>query len=743
MNTIISFFHNIQSAFSRIGAALLSVYVRFCTCAAEKPFRLMGVLALLLNLLLEILGRRSPLAGITFALLHPYIFLLGALIVYLTLTLSYLFARRAFALTVISLLWLILGIVNCVILGMRNTPLAAIDFGLITSCLDIITVYLRIPALILIALALAAVILVMLRLFRIAEPLPAHSFSRGRGLLCVGSTAAIFAAILLFSVRTGAVQTKFADLPGAYADCGFAYCFSISVVDRGIDRPDGYSDDEIDAILTAIESQTDAEESNAEAPPGTETAAASGMPNIIFVQLESFFDVNRLRDITFSENPVPVFSALKEQYPSGYLTVPSIGAGTANKEFEVLTGMNLDDFGAGEYPYKTVLRHRTAESLAFNLRSLGYTAHAIHNNTGAFYDRNQIYAALGFDTFTSLEYMENVTYNPLGWAKDAVLTDTVQQCLRATDTADVIFAVSVQPHGRYPDEEAAAHTDAYDTATFLDRLFDEAAEPTAPTGGHLTGNVTGVLTPEMLAAQHIDVYGIEDEGLSAQYRYYVNELYETDAFIGALIATLSDFDEQCAVVFYGDHLPCFDYTSDDLADGTTPFETEYVIWRNYDVPEMPAADRNLSAYQLAAAVLEQLSIHEGILTQLHQTHAGDDDYLSALRMLSYDMLYGDMEVWGGICPHLPTVLQMGIEPITVTGLRALGASLYITGQNFTPFSTAVISGDLCETVYIDASVLLVPDASVTEGMTVSVAQTGSERIILSESGSVVFREAHP
>ena len=43
-------------------------------------------------------------------------------------------------------------------------------------------------------------------------------------------------------------------------------------------------------------------------------------------------------------------------YSSGYFKVPSVGAGTANTEFEVLTGMSMRFFGPGEYPYKTYVK---------------------------------------------------------------------------------------------------------------------------------------------------------------------------------------------------------------------------------------------------------------------------------------------------------------------------------------------------------------------------------------------------
>ena len=38
--------------------------------------------------------------------------------------------------------------------------------------------------------------------------------------------------------------------------------------------------------------------------------------------------------------------------------MPSVGAGTANTEFEVLTGMSMRFFGPGEYPYKTYVKDK-------------------------------------------------------------------------------------------------------------------------------------------------------------------------------------------------------------------------------------------------------------------------------------------------------------------------------------------------------------------------------------------------
>ena len=82
-------------------------------------------------------------------------------------------------------------------------------------------------------------------------------------------------------------------------------------------------------------------------------------PNILFLQLESFFDPTLVNYLDISEDPIPNFRKLMKEYSSGYYKVPSVGAGTANTEFETITGMSLHYFGPGEYPYKSILKETT------------------------------------------------------------------------------------------------------------------------------------------------------------------------------------------------------------------------------------------------------------------------------------------------------------------------------------------------------------------------------------------------
>ena len=93
-----------------------------------------------------------------------------------------------------------------------------------------------------------------------------------------------------------------------------------------MEEPEDYSPQAADALADALE-----------ASPEPESALR---PNIIFLQLESFMDPDRLVGVKTAQEAVPTFTRLKKEGPSGSLYMPMVGGGTANCEFEVLTGMN-------------------------------------------------------------------------------------------------------------------------------------------------------------------------------------------------------------------------------------------------------------------------------------------------------------------------------------------------------------------------------------------------------------------
>lgn len=46
--------------------------------------------------------------------------------------------------------------------------------------------------------------------------------------------------------------------------------------------------------------------------------------------------------------------------------------------------------------------------------------------------------------------MTGITYTPVGWERDSILTRYIFDALESTEGHDFVFAVSVQGHGGYP-----------------------------------------------------------------------------------------------------------------------------------------------------------------------------------------------------------------------------------------------------------------------------------------------------
>ncbi len=646
---------------------------RFFAAIGRHPLIFCIVAAPLVNLFIESLGRRSILAGLSHMVLSPVIFVYNSLIIFMTLSFAMLFRRKYFFFSIILLFWMVLGIINGVVRSFRATPIAAIDFFIIKAGGGFFTSYLTWWQIVLIAAAIVSIVVLAVLLWKKDPRTKIKKISSAAlilvSMLTVGSATVV-------GIETEMLSNDFSNLEEAYENYGFAFCFSCSLLDTGVTEPEGYSKEAVETIISSLGSDKSAE--------------TDIKPDIIMIQLESFFDPEFIRGLETSEPVIPNFRALTEAYPSGYLSVQSIGGGTANTEFEVLTGMNLDHFGPGEYPYMTILSDKSCESLPNNLRMLGYTSHAFHNYTGVFYDRHKVYANLGFNSFTSMEYMQDLDYNPRGWAKDMCLLDEITNALDSSDESQFIWAISVQPHGAYQEEEIKCEYDI---------------------------KVSGVPAEEVNPTQ-----------------YYLNQLKEVDDFVGALIGALESYERPVVAVLYGDHLPPLEVQQTDL-DGISIHQTEYVIWSNFEIEN---TDRDLEAYQLSSHVLDLIGYNCGTLTRINQSYDENKNYQDDLHMIEYDMLYGENFA---DAVYSASELKMGIRDITVDGFFADGDTVFVTGENFTEWSVVCIDGHEKETLYIDGNTLAVEGVKLRDGYTISVVQVSDSGVVLSESNQIKKEES--
>lgn len=638
------------------------------------------LLACVLNFIIEAMSRHSVVKAWEYMRISTWAFLFNTYMIFATFLLVYLVRRRIFARIIISVLWIVLGTVNGYMLSVRVTPFNAQDMKVIGDAITMIDKYFTGIQGVLIICGILVVVAWLVFMWRHAGK---YEGKQRLILSACGAVLGIGAIIPLtdYAIEKRILSDYFGNIAFAYEDYGLPYCFSASLFNTGMKQPEEYSEELIAKI-------------NQNNTLRKEESERAELPNIIIIQLESFFDPSEVEFFTTSKDPIPTFRKLMQQYSSGYFKVPSIGAGTANTEFEVLTGMNLRYFGPGEYPYKTILKERETESVATALKALGYGAHALHNNGGNFYSRADVFNNMGFDSYTSKEFMYIPNYTENGWAKDEVLTEHILNALDSTTQQDLVFGITVQGHGDYPEEQV-------------------------------------IENPE------ISVYGMDDPGKKNAWEYYVNHLYETDQFIADLISELEKRGEPTVLVLYGDHLPTMGLEAKDLKNRYL-YNTNYAMWDNIGLEKI---DRHIPSYQISAEILERVGIHSGTIFNYHQERRETQDYMSDLENLQYDMLYGEEFVYGGKenSPLKEGHLVMGVLDVTLSDIQKHADGYFIlTGENLTEESFIFVNGDEEEQRFVNATTIELHGCDLKEGDEIVIRQVGSSNRIFRSSAEYVY-----
>ncbi|MGN0415935.1 MAG: sulfatase-like hydrolase/transferase [Agathobacter sp.] len=635
--------------------------------------------------IVEVLSRRDLISACTFVGSHTAAYFYNAFIVFASLCLVYLFRRRAFLRVIISGFWILLGIINGCILSNRVTPFGFTDLKCINDLFAMTnTNYFTAEEATFVVIGLAIFGLFCAVLFIKG---PRYQGQIHKIVLLFSVMAVLFIGL---PVTTSAAQNAnvvasyFSNIAQGYENYGFIYGFSSSVVDRGMSKPDNYSEETVDTITDRV---TDAKEET--------TVTTKDAPNIICVLLESFCDPDEIKFLSYNEDPIPTFHHLEKKYTSGYLTVPVVGAGTANTEFEILTGMSMQFFGTGEYPYKTILKKTDCESTASDLASIGYGTHAVHNNGGNFYSRVTAFSMMGFDTFTSKELMNIQSYTPNGsWATDNILVGETIKTLDATpNQPDFTYTITVGTHGDYPKEPV-------------------------------------IVNPPYVAG------GVDDPEEQNQWTYYINQLNEVDTFMKNLITEVNKRGEDTVIVFFGDHLPTMGLTDDDMVSNDI-YKTKYVTWNNMGLPK---EDTDLYAYQLMASITNSVGIHEGTILNYHQTQAERPDYQEGLNQLQYDILYGDRYCYDVEDPYPATDIVMGIDDVTINEVvdSISGTQVILYGNNFTKWSRVFVNDTRVTTYFSGADCLIIPKDVVKNGDTIKVCQMGSSDTVFRSSNEITY-----
>ncbi len=646
-------------------------------------------LSLLLVFAIEWMARHSLSGVMEFVHYHTKAYLYNSFLVYMILMLVYICPKRAFMRLLISSIILLLGIINGIILLNRVSPFGFTDISMVGDLLTMQnTKYFTVEQGIMAVIGVILLILVLI-LILVKNKKTKSKFPFWLRLILVALSIISIPVVTKGLQSYGVLSAYFGNLAQGYSDYGYLYGFGNSVFGLSMTKPVNYSASTVENVI----------EDN---DMGETELTTDQEVNVVLILLESFYDATEANFLELSEDPIPYAHYLEENYSSGYLTVPVVGAGTCDTEFEVLTGMSMQFFGPGEYPQKTILKQiDSCESVASDLKTLGYSSHVVHNNGANFYSRQNAFSLMGFDTFTSKEMLDITEYNPLNtWPMDDILTDATVEAMDQTEGADFVYTITVETHGDYP-------------------KYDVFEDP------------------------DIDVNAVgKSEEVNYQWEYYVNMLHDEDRWIQSYLEALDERGEPTLVVMFGDHLPTLGLTESEVATGDL-YQTKYFTWNNFG---MEKEDQDLTSYNLMAEYLGRLGIHEGTMTNYNQsmlengTRAGSISYMYGLEMLQYDLLYGKRYAYGDEDPYPAVDIVMGTHDVTIDRIYTYEGKVHIFGDGFTKWSDVYINDEAVSTKYVSGQHLTIDSDDVDIGDLIVVSQVGSGEDRLRSSNEVIYTD---
>ena len=319
-------------------------------------------------------------------------------------------------------------------------------------------------------------------------------------------------------------------------------------------------------------------------------------PTVIAVMNETFSDLSIYQNMHADYQGPTYFKSIDDCLSRGRLYVSAYGGGTANTEFEFLTGNSMAYLGSGVYPYTTYDLTDT-ENLAAQFKSLGYYTTAMHPNHGTNWNRENVYKDFGFDQFLTINDFQNAE-TLRGMVTDRATYDKILELLDTNSNPQFIFDVTMQNHS------------GYDTG-----LIPYDKQMSLNIDGEFNSNVN----------EYVSLIQQSDEAL----KYFLNKL--------------SKLDRKVVVVFWGDHQPFFPDTyndrwftnEDDATHQERLWQTSYIIWANYDVAgnSQTSHEEDLSSNYLSSELMKLIGAP---LTDYQKAHLTLRQSLPALNSVGYE-----------------------------------------------------------------------------------------------------------
>ena len=512
---------------------------------------LVSVLLVLLAALFAGLGLELP-SNHDFTWVYPLCMLLEWALIAAAMTGLYLlFQRRGCAPAVLAFVLFGIGVAQYFVITFKSMPIQPGDLSALSTAAAVAgTGYTySLNAFCLYGFAFCAIALLLCQLAGLMRPARQARTRRGLiiniliALLCFAGIGAHVTLIDYYHVLNITVYT-WRPLE-SYWRQGFLPTFISAAQTIKPPVPDDYSVEDAEALVKRYADTYDAGEGASAERAAAKAQFDQEKPTVIAIMNETFSDLSIYQNLHADYQGPQYFKSLSDTLARGALYVSAYGGGTANTEFEFLTGNSMAYLGPGVYPY-TIYDLTETDNLANQFRQLGYTTTAMHPNHATNWNRENVYQDLGFDQFLSISDFQGAE-TLRGMVTDRATYDKILDLLDANANPQFIFDVTMQNHS------------GYDTGLI-------------PADKQVNLNIDGLSDPEV--------------------NEYVSLIQQSDEALRYFISKLRQLDRKVVVVFFGDHQPFFPSEFNDkwFADETDTaahaerlWQTDYVIWANYDV----------------------------------------------------------------------------------------------------------------------------------------------------------------
>lgn len=499
----------------------------------------------------------------------------------------------------------IVGIANYYVKQFRGTELQISDIKSFTTAMSVAGNYnfdisVKVYTVIIIVLLVIGLLSLYWRNGKSKEK-KGNYILRGGILVC-----GMVSLVIIYNIFVPQDKFNWFNQSASYMRYGWIYANMIIQKESRIQKPEGYSDDSVQKVISSIAE--------------TENGHVVAPQNLIVIMNESLCDLGTIRGLQTNRDYMPFIYGLEENTIKGELYVSTFGGNTAITEYEFLTGNTEHFFRSGMIPYTTLCEENEA-GLCQILKAQNFHTVAMHPYGPRNWNRDKVYPAMGFDEFLSLEdYQESTCIR--NYVSDQSDYEKIIEYVKNDGAEDrlFVFNVTMQNHGGYD-----VNNGEIDTLVEIDNFDSKVAET------------------------------------------YLSLVYESDKAFEYLLNFFKDFDEPTMIVMFGDHMPALpdnvydniygaNYHELSAEEKNKKYITPYIIWTNYesDFEEKKVISANyLGSYVLECAGLKKPLYNQFLLNLMDEVPAigyygfvdksgqfvsydeSDEQIFSQYRMLQY------------------------------------------------------------------------------------------------------------